>query len=69
MFFFISEIKFPYLTSNDGTEVTTETPAADSSDDNAYKTKYAYTLSESGDVVITSTVNGYLGFFEVVFDN
>lgn len=46
------------------TTVTTKT----SSDSATYQTMYEYEITDTGEVCITSTANGYIGYFEIIFD-
>ena len=48
------------VTLNDN-PISTSTDATDAN----YATKYEYPLT--GEVIITSTANGYIGYFEVVY--
>lgn len=46
-----------------GNSIITSTDATDAN----YATKYEYPLTGEGEVIITSTANGYIGYFEVVY--
>ena len=50
------------VTLNDN-PISTSTDATDATQD----TKYEYLLTGEGEVIITSTANGYIGYFEVVY--
>ena len=50
------------VTLNDN-PISTSTDATDAN----YATKYEYPLTGEGEVIITSTANGYIGYFEVVY--
>ena len=46
-----------------GNSINTSTDAIGAT----YATKYEYPLTGEGEVIITSTANGYIGYFEVVY--
>ena len=46
-----------------GNSIITPTDATGATQD----TKYEYLLTGEGEVIITSTANGYIGYFEVVY--
>ena len=46
-----------------GNSIITSTDATGAT----YATKYKYSLTGEGEVIITSTANGYIGYFEVVY--
>ncbi len=55
-----------YKGQNNASVTLNDNPISTSTDA-TYATKYEYLLTGEGEVIITSTANGYIGYFEVVY--
>ena len=58
-----------YNGQNNASVTLNDNPISTSTDATGanYATKYEYPLTGEGEVIITSTANGYIGYFEVVY--